>query len=72
MRTKLIEERKPTTKERKENGAERVFIREDENGRQYTIYACRCYESWEQWGTSTRILGDNVNDVENWRNKGIK
>ena len=65
MTSKLIETRAPTPAERA-NGAEVVFLRED-NGRQIVIYACRCYESWEQWGASERDLRDNVPTVEQWR-----
>ena len=66
MTTKLIEIRQPT-KEEKENGSEVVFVRKDESNREHTIYGCKCYESYQQWGTSTNILGDNVEDIEQWR-----
>ncbi len=66
MATKLIEERKPTLQESRHQ-VERVFIREDEKGRKITIYASRCYESWEQWGAHTEALSDNVPAVEAWR-----
>ena len=68
MTTKLIEIRQPT-KEEKENGAEVVFVRKDESNKEHTIYGCKCYESWEQWGSSKEILGDNVDDIEKWRRK---
>jgi len=71
MKTKLIERRKPTPAERSK-GAEVVFIREDESGRKATIYACRCYESWEQWGAHREVLCDNVPAVEAWRHPGEK
>jgi len=64
MATKLIEIRKPT---KKEKHAEIVFIRKDESNKIHTIYGCKCYESWEQWGASKEILGDNVDDIEKWR-----
>ena len=48
--TMLVGWRKATPKEAKEHSAEVVFTREDKKGRQYTIYGCQCYESWEQWG----------------------
>lgn len=46
-----------------------MFVREDEKGRRITIYACRCHESWEQWGAHTDALSDNVPAVEAWRRK---
>ena len=64
--TSLVATRKPTPDEVK-RGAEIVFEREDEDGKQYTILASRCYESWEQWGEIAEVLGDNVPDVEEWR-----
>jgi hypothetical protein len=60
--------RKATKQEQKDRGADVVFTREDGDGREYTIYACRCYESWEQWGERRDILAENVEDVERWRN----
>lgn len=67
METTLIRRRKPTPKERRENQAEVVFEREDERGRHFTIYGATCYESWEQWGAPTEVLGDNVDEIEQWR-----
>ncbi len=64
MATKLIEIRKPT---KEEKNAEIVFIRKDKSNKIHTIYGCKCYESWEQWGASKEILGDNVDDIEKWR-----
>jgi hypothetical protein len=66
--TTLTGWRKATKQERKSKGADVVFTREDSDGMEYTIYACRCYESWEQWGEPRDILADNVDDVEEWRN----
>jgi len=65
METKLIGIRKPTNAEKK-NGAEVVFTRQTSD-REFTIYACKSYESWEQWGAPIEVLGDNVDDVEKWR-----
>ena len=66
-KTILVERRKPTAKECKENEAEIVFERVDKNGREYTIYGARLYESWEQWGAvPTGVLSDNCDDIENW------
>jgi hypothetical protein len=64
--TSLVATREPTAEEAR-RGAEIVFEREDEDGRQYTILASRCYESWEQWGEIAEVLSDNVPDVERWR-----
>ena len=64
--TRLISTRKPTPAEKK-RGAEVAFERADEEGREFTILACRCYESWEQWGAAKEILSDNVDAVEHWR-----
>ena len=67
--TTLTGWRNATKAERKGKGAEVVFTREDSKGREYTIYACRCYESWEQWGASVEVLQDNVSDVDDWRRR---
>lgn len=69
--TKLDAVRKPTPAEKK-RGAEVAFDRSDDDGHDYTILACRCYESWEQWGAATEILCDNVDAVENWRHGGMR
>ena len=66
--TQLIKIRKPNTKEKK-RGAEIVFIRRDRVGQEYTILGCICYESWQQWGATREVLGDNVNDIEQWRKR---
>jgi len=65
--THLIEQRKPTKKEQTKNDAEIVFEREDDAGRSYTIYGAVCYESWQQWGAPKEVLGDNVDDIAQWR-----
>jgi hypothetical protein len=67
-RTKLTEVRNPTPQEKK-RGAEVVFIRTDESNREHIILGCVCCESWEQWGVSSDILGDNVDQIEQWRKK---
>ncbi len=64
MRTNLLGTREPTAEE---SGADIVFLRHDLSGNLYAIQACTCYESWEQWGQPKEILGDNVDDVEAWR-----
>lgn len=68
--TELQEVRKPNRDEKK-RGAEIVFVRTD-GKRKYTILACECYESWEQWGAPTEVLWDNVDTVENWRQGRIR
>ena len=68
--TKLVSVRKPTPAEEK-RGADVAFERIDSNGRTHTILACRCYESWEQWGDIHDILADNVSAVEQWRHNGL-
>ena len=67
--TRLVAVREPNADERK-RGAEVVFERRDDDGRLYTILACHCYESWEQWGASTEVLADNLDAVERWRRHG--
>lgn len=65
--TKLIEVKRYTKPYR---GAEVKFTRQE--GRiKHTIYACKCYESWSQWGAPEYVLGDNVPAVERWRNGTI-
>ena len=68
--TALESVRKPTPTEEK-RGAEVAFNRKDSDGHEFTILACRCYESWEQWGAATEILADSVDAVERWRRKGL-
>lgn len=63
----LLEIRRAPNPAEKRRGADIVFERTDTRGTRYVILACRCYESWEQWGAPTEILGDNVDDVEFWR-----
>ena len=65
--TTLINQRKPTTQECNQSNAEVIFERKDSTNRVYTIYGCVCYESWQQWGAPREILGDNVDDIERWR-----
>lgn len=68
MKTKFLGLRKPTAAEKKK-GAEVVFLREKQNGQEIKIFASKCYESWEQWGSESEILSENVPQVEKWRNK---
>lgn len=69
MNTKLIDIGGPRRDELVSNGGgiDAVFVREDERGRQYKIYAAICYESWMQWGEAQEILADNIDAVETWR-----
>ena len=69
MTTRLISIRRPNLAESK-RGAEVVFERA-EGQRVHTIMACKCYESWEQWGASTGVLSDNCPAVERWRHHGL-
>lgn len=69
--TKLDSVRKPTSAEIK-RGADVAFDRSDSSGRNHTILASRCYESWEQWGAPSEILADNVDAVETWRHQGMQ
>ncbi|KKN26098.1 hypothetical protein LCGC14_0878150 [marine sediment metagenome] len=65
--TKLICQRKPTAEELKICSAEVVFIRQNDAGHTFKIFGTVCYESWQQWGATEKILGDNVDDIEKWR-----
>ena len=68
--TRLVCTRKPSVAESK-RGAEVVFERKDSSGREHVILACKCYESWEQWGAVREVLSDNVGAVERWRLGGL-
>ena len=68
MNTTLTGTRKPTADEIK-RGAEVIFIRHDEDGKEYIILGAKCHESWEQWNVPTEILSDNVEDIEAWRRR---
>lgn len=71
MKTQFINSRQPFAHE-KEKGADVVFIRQDLRTGQYLeIFACVCYESWEQWGQPADILSENVENVEQWRENVI-
>lgn len=69
MTTKLVSIRRPNLAERK-RGAEVVFERK-EGKIVHAVLACRCYESWEQWGAPTEVLTDNCPAVERWRHRGL-
>ena len=64
---KYLGKRKPNKDER-ERGAEIVFEWIDRSGDEVDILACKCYESWEQWGAIKEMLSANVINVELWRN----
>ena len=68
--TELQAVRTPTSAESK-RGADVVFERTDVDGRAHVILACRCHESWEQWGAIHDVLCDNVDAVERWRKHGL-
>lgn len=65
MTTKLIETERLDYPAR--DDCKVKFTREDDKEKRYTIHACTCYESWQQWGAPKEVLGDNVDDVEEWR-----
>ena len=67
--TKLVDVREPSDEEKQGlgEGADVVFVREDDSGRQYVIYGMVLYESYQQWGEGKEILGDNVDDIQEWR-----
>jgi hypothetical protein len=69
--TTLEAVRKPTSAEAR-RGAEVVFERVDRDGHEHTILACKCYESWEQWGAIREVLCDNIDAVERWRREGLR
>ena len=68
--TTLVKRRLPTLEEKK-RGADVVFIRRDKEGRKYEIlaYFHREYGSWFQWGVDTKVLGDNVRDIDRWADR---
>lgn len=48
--------------------AEAIFIREGvDTKKEYIVYGCRCFESYQQWGQPMSILTDNIPDIEYWR-----
>lgn len=66
MKTSFKGLRKPT-REEKSKGAEIVFLHEDQAGNIITVYGCKVYESWEQWGAPLQVLQDNTENIEAWR-----
>lgn len=62
--SRLIEVRGPSAQEA-DQGAEIVFVREDGGVNSY-IKACWTDGSYQQWGATTRVLGDNVEAVRLW------
>jgi hypothetical protein len=68
MKTNLTGLRKPTAQE-KERGAEIVFIRHDSDGKEFVILGAVSRESWEEWIVQTEILFENVEDIQEWRNR---
>jgi hypothetical protein len=68
--SRLIEVRAPTAEEHERMGGEAVFVREDADGRRFLIHACRMEgRTYQQWGATTRELGENVGDVTRWARK---
>ncbi|USN15885.1 hypothetical protein PAPPERLAPAPP_01430 [Brevundimonas phage vB_BpoS-Papperlapapp] len=65
MTSKLIEIRGPSAQEA-EDGAWVVFHRREPGGLEHFIKASYYEGSYEQWGSTTPILGDNVAAVTAW------
>lgn len=65
MTTKLIDVRGPNAQEA-EDGAEVVFHRRERGGLEHFIKACWTDGSYQQWGATTPVLGDNVEAVTLW------
>ncbi len=63
--TILIDVRGPNAQEA-EDGAEIVFHRREPGGLEHFIKACWVDGSYSQWGTTTPVLGDNVEAVTAW------
>jgi hypothetical protein len=70
-KTKLIAVLEPSETQRT-RGAEVVFLRRDDIGNLIEILACKCHESWEQWGAPFDVLSENASDVELWRRSSIE
>jgi len=71
-RSKLLEVRLPTAREKSLHGGDVVFVRQDAQGTIHYIHACKSYESYQQWNAPTSILGDNVGTVTAWRRSKLK
>jgi hypothetical protein len=77
-KTQLVQVRVPNRNEIK-GGAEVVFIRLDREpgivlkGHRgtHTIYAAKCFESFEQWGAPYSVLADNLTAAYNWRRHNV-
>lgn len=65
MTTRLIDIRGPNAQEA-EDGAEVVFHRRERGGLEHFIKACWTDGSYQQWGATTSVLGDNVEAVTLW------
>ena len=72
IKTKFLGVRKPTEKEVKYHSCDYVFMRENHKGDVLDIFVSKPYKDygWFQWGQSTEILCDNVNDLEEYFNGG--
>ncbi|ARB14228.1 hypothetical protein Ccr5_gp328 [Caulobacter phage Ccr5] len=71
MQTRLIVVRAPTAAEladpsSRAGGAEVVFERADREGRTRLVFASYCYGSYQQWGETVDVLGDNVEAATLW------
>ena len=65
-RTKLIEVRIARGGDKKDHGADAVFVRLGDDRKLHTIYASSVGGSYHQWGADREVLGDNVDAVTRW------
>ena len=68
-RTRFLGVRKPTKQEKQEHGdCDLVFLRENGNGKEIKIFVDLPTKDYGyfQWGADTDVLGDNVDDIENY------
>jgi len=69
MKTVFLGCRKPSRRELAITNCDLIFTREDvDTGETYDIYVNLPdgYYSWMQWGVDKNILGDNVDDLEEY------
>lgn len=71
LKTTFLGVRKPKRIEKEDQGADLVFLREDQNGNEILIYVATPTgeSSWFQWGQTDEILFENVSDVDDYFNK---
>ena len=68
MKTIFLGVRKPTLKEKQFHLCDLVFQREDSEGNEILIYVNKPAKDygWFQWGQENNILGENLDDLENY------